>query len=316
MTMDWFTTSTEAVNTAFYIIAGLSVAMLILITVLMVVFAVRYRRKRHPRAVQIKGNVMLEIVWTVIPTLLALGMFYIGWVGFKVMRKVPEGALEVTAKARMWSWEFVYENGKSSEELVVPQGVPVRVDLESADVIHSFYVPAYRIKQDIVPGLETYTWFQPVDTGRFDIFCAEYCGQRHAFMMSKVVVVPEEEFRAWIERDVAPPAAPAGGEETGEEAAARLRKAGERLSRVKGCNACHSTDGTRLVGPSYKDLFGQQVTVLTGGKTRVVTIDEEYVRRAIVEPAADVVEGYQPVMPKIEMTDEDVSAIIEYLKTL
>jgi cytochrome c oxidase subunit 2 len=316
MTMDWFTTSTEAVNTAFYIIVAVSVAMLVLVTVLMVVFAVKYRRKRHPQAVQIKGNVLLEIVWTVIPTLLALGMFYIGWVGFKVMRKVPEGALEVTAKARMWSWEFVYENGKSSDELYVPQGVPVRVDLQSADVIHSFYVPAYRIKQDIVPGVETYTWFQPVDTGKYDIFCAEYCGQRHAYMMSKVVVVPEEEFRTWIETDVAPPAVPAEGEGAEEERRMQLRKSGERLSKLKGCNACHSTDGTRLVGPTYKGLFGKTESVVTGGETRQLVVDEEYVRRSIVEPGADVVEGYDPVMPKVEMTEEELAAIIEYLKTL
>lgn len=312
--MNWFSTSTEAVNAAFYVMLAVSVAMLVLVTALMVGFAVKYHRKRHPKAEQIEGNTLLEIVWTVIPTLLALGMFYIGWVGYKVMRSVPEGALQVSATGRMWSWEFEYENGKRSAELYVPQGVPVKVNLNSADVLHSFYIPAYRVKQDVVPGLDTYTWFQPVDTGVFDIFCAEYCGQRHAYMMSKVVVVPEEEFLRWLETDAAlVPAAGDGGE---EELAAELRRAGERLSRIKGCNACHSADGSRLVGPSYKGVFGSTVTVVTGGRTRRVLADEEYLKRSIVEPNADIVEGYEAVMPVAEMTEEEIRAIVEYLKTL
>jgi cytochrome c oxidase subunit 2 len=312
--MDWFSTSTEAVNTAFHVMLAIAVAMLLLVTALMVFFAIKYHRKRHPQAEQVEGNTLLEIAWTVIPTLLALGMFYIGWIGYKVMRNVPEGALQVSATGRMWSWEFKYDNGKSSSELYVPQGTPVRVNLQSADVLHSFYIPAYRVKQDVVPGLDTYTWFQPVDTGRFDIFCAEYCGQRHAYMMSKVVVVPEEEFRVWLEKDVAPAAVPeAGGE---GEALAEVRKAGERLSRIKGCNACHSTDGSRLVGPSYKGLFGSMATVATGGQNRQVVADEEYLRRSIVDPNADIVDGYDAVMPAIEMTEEEIRAIVEYVKTL
>ncbi len=208
--MNWFSTTTEAVNTAFYAMLALCVAMLILVTVLMVAFVVRYRRKRHPEAEQIEGNTLLEIVWTVVPTILALGMFYIGWTGYKFMRHVPDNAVQVGAIGRMWSWEFEYANGKKSSELYVPQGVPVKVNLKSADVLHSFYVPAYRVKQDVVPGMDTYVWFQPVDTGIYDIFCAEFCGQRHAYMMSKVVVVPMDDFLGWVEKDVAPAAASAG----------------------------------------------------------------------------------------------------------
>lgn len=314
--MNWFSTSTEAVNTAFYVMLAVSVAMLVLVTALMVIFAIKYHRKRHPKAEQVEGNTLLEIAWTVIPTLLALGMFYIGWVGYKVMREVPEGALQVSATGRMWSWEFQYENGKSSSELYVPQGTPVRVNLKSADVLHSFYIPVYRVKQDVVPGLDTYTWFQPVDTGRFDIFCAEYCGQRHAYMMSKVVVVQEEEFLAWLETDVAPAAVSAGEADVGEDLARRLREAGERLSRIKGCSACHSTDGTRLVGPSYKGVFGSKVKVRTGGEDREVLADEGYFKRSIVEPHADIVDGYEAVMPVVELTEEEIRAIVEYLKTL
>ncbi|UCH84956.1 MAG: c-type cytochrome, partial [Candidatus Latescibacterota bacterium] len=194
---------------------------------------------------------------------------------------------------------------------------PVKVNLRSADVLHSFYVPAYRVKQDVVPGLDTYVWFHPVDTGFFDIFCAEYCGQRHAFMLSKVVVISEAEFDEWIEKDVG--TVPVSIDETAseEEQLARLQRAGERLSQIKGCNACHSTDGTALVGPTYQGIFGRSVTVVTDGVTRQVVADEEYIRRSILEPNADVVEGYDALMPpQAELTDEEIQAIIEYLKTL
>lgn len=313
--MHWFTTGTQAVNTAFHIIVTLCLFMLVLVTVLMVVFAVRYRRSRHPESAQIEGNVTLEIAWTVIPTILALGMFYLGWAGYRVMREPPKGALTVTGKARMWSWEFDYANGKSSDKLYVPQGVPIRVNLESADVIHSFYVPAYRVKQDVVPGVATFAWFQPVDTGRCDIFCAEYCGLRHAYMMSKVVVMPRPAFDSWLQTEVKPPA-PAQEAGSTADVQAQLRAAGERLIKVKGCTACHSTDGTRLVGPTYKGIFGRTESVTTAGQKHNVVVDEAYIKRSIMEPAADVVEGYDPVMPKLDLTEDEIAAIIAYLKTL
>jgi cytochrome c oxidase subunit 2 len=157
-----------------------------------------------------------------------------------------------------------------------------------------------------------------VDTGIYDVFCAEFCGQRHSYMMSKVVVVPREEFEKWIEKDVAVsvPAGGAGTEISQEEIARQLRAVGERLSKIKGCNACHSSDGTRLVGPSYKGILGRTETVVTKSETRRVTIDEDYLRRSIVDPAADIVDGYQPVMPKLEITEEELRALVEYLKSL
>lgn len=326
--MDWFSTTTEAVDTAFYVALGISVAMLILVTVLMVVFVAKYHRKRHPKAEQIEGNTLLEIAWTVIPTILALGMFYLGWTGYMFMKNVPKNALQVKATGRMWAWEFQYANGKHSAELYVPQGTPVKVNLRSADVIHSFYIPAYRVKRDVVPGLDTYVWFQPVDTGAYDIFCAEYCGLRHSYMMTKAVVVPKDEFVRWLEEDVGTAATPsgegsvgAGSEGTGTAASeadhiADLRGAGERLSKVKGCHACHSTDGSRLVGPTYKGALGRMETVVSGGQTKQIVVDDEYLRRSILEPSAELVEGYPPVMPKAEITEEEIAAIIEYLKSL
>ncbi|UCG51659.1 MAG: cytochrome c oxidase subunit II [Candidatus Latescibacterota bacterium] len=315
--MDLFSSTTEAVNIAFFVTLGIAVGMLVLITVLMVVFVIKYHRKRHPKASQVKGHTLLEIVWTVVPTLLALGMFYLGWVGYKFMRAVPEGAIEVSATGRMWSWEFEYENGKRSPELYVPVDRPVKVNLKSADVLHSFYVPAYRVKQDVVPGLDTYVWFHPVDTGLYDIFCAEYCGQRHSYMMSKVVVIPAAEFQDWVEQDVESVPVVSDEATSDQEQVERLRRAGERLSKIKGCNACHSTDGSELVGPTYKGLFGRAGVVITDGEKRQIVVDEEYLRKSILEPSADIVEGYGPVMPSQQgITEEEVNAIVEYLKTL
>ena len=311
-----FTDISQAVNFTFLFILVISVVLLGLITVLMIAFVIKYHRSRHPVPAQVHSHAVLEVVWTVVPTILALGMFYYGWVGFKLMRTPPPNAMEVTATGRMWSWSFDYENGKQSTELVVPAGTPVKVNLVSADVLHSFYVPAFMVKHDAVPGFENFVWFNPVDTGTYDIFCAEYCGQRHSYMLSKVRAIPEEEFQVWIEEGVEELVIAENASE--EEALAMMQAAGERLTQIKGCNACHSFDGSALVGPTYKGLLGRTSTVVTDGQTRQITVDEEYIRRSILEPTADVVEGFQPVMPSQKglMTDEEIDAVIEYLKTL
>jgi cytochrome c oxidase subunit 2 len=313
-----FSNIIDAVNTTFLVITVISVVFLALITVLMVAFVIKYRRKRHPEASQIEGNTFLEVAWTVIPTLLVLGMFYYGWVGYRLMRNPPAGAMEVTAIAQMWSWQFRYTNGKQSSELYVPVDQPVKVNLESRDVLHSFYVPAFKVKQDVVPGSTNFLWFESEELGTFDIFCAEYCGERHAYMLSKVVVVAQDEFDQWVETGVED-IQDVSGEELDEDAlVVRLQRTGERLSQVKGCNACHTVDGTALVGPTYKGLFGKTETVVTDGETRQIVVDEDYVRNSILNPNADVVEGFQPLMPSQEgmITDEEITAIIEYLKTL
>ncbi len=313
-----FSEITEAVNFTFLFILVISVVLLVLITALMVIFVIKYHRSRHPVPAQVESHALLEITWTVIPTILVLAMFYYGWIGYKLMRTVPEGAMEVTAVAQMWSWQFEYENGKQSAELHVPVDHPIKVNLESRDVLHSFYVPAFMVKQDVVPGMENFLWFSSPDTGRFDIFCAEYCGQRHSYMVSSVVVMPQAEFDTWVETDVTPPVAVSDKDVSDEERVARLRQIGERLSNSKGCAACHSSDGSRLVGPTYKGLFGKNETVVTDGAMRQVVVDEAYIRKSILEPTADIVEGYQPLMPPMEglLSEEEITALVEYLKTL
>jgi cytochrome c oxidase subunit 2 len=313
-----FSNIVDAVNTTFLIILVVSVLLLVLITFLMIFFVIKYARKRHPKPSQVESHALLEMTWTVIPTLLVLGMFYYGWVGFKMMRTPPDNSMVVTATAQMWSWQFKYENGKQSSELYVPVDQPVKVMLESRDVLHSFYVPAFMVKHDVVPGMSNFVWFSSPDTGEFDIFCTEYCGQRHAYMLSKVVVVPREEFDQWVEEGVELVEEMPTEDMSEKELLERLQRTGERLSQVKGCNACHTVDGSKLVGPTYKGIFGRKEIVITDGERREVVVDEEYIRRSILNPNADLVEGYQPLMPSQEgmITEEEIKAIIEYLKTL
>jgi len=190
------------VDLAFWYILGISLILLVGITTVMVVFVVRYRRSRHPVSEDIRDNLALELVWTVIPTLIALSMFYMGWKSYISLRTVPEGALQVEVTAQMYSWIFTYDNGKESEdELVVPFGKPVKLNVTSVDVVHSLYIPAFRIKIDAVRGMKTYAWFPADELGEYDIECAEYCGTEHSSMTAKLKIVPEKEYLAWLKAE-------------------------------------------------------------------------------------------------------------------
>ncbi len=287
------------VDDAFIFILGTSIVLLIGVTLTMLFFAFRYSRARNPVAAQIEGNMVLETIWTVIPTGLVLMMFWYGWTGFRIMRDVPEGAMEIEAIGRMWSWAFRYPDGHTSDELVVPLHQPVRLTLTSEDVIHSFYVPAFRIKEDVMPVARpenrNHLWFQAEKTGEFNVLCAEYCGERHSKMLSKVRVLPQEEYDNWL-------------------AAAAVTQVD--ILKLKGCTACHSLDGSRIVGPSFRGIFGSTETVVSGGTEHQVVVDAEYVRKSLAEPLADVVKGYPPAMPPQQLTDDEIAAVIARLQEL
>ncbi|HEX8948011.1 MAG TPA: cytochrome c oxidase subunit II [Dissulfurispiraceae bacterium] len=288
------------IDTAFLIITGMCVALFVIVITAMLYFLVKYNKKRHPQPEKTGQHIVLEITWTVIPVILVLIMFYVGWVDFDAIRNPPKGAMPVNVIGRQWSWSFHYGNGKEADVLRVPLGKPVELILTSEDVLHSFYIPAYRIKEDTVPGMKTHLWFIANTAGSYDIFCTEYCGLAHSHMLSKLIAMPEGDFNAWYQ------SRGAAGKE-GKEL---------EVLKGKGCLGCHSTDGTRKVGPTLKGLFGRQVTVVTGGKERTLTADEDYLRRSILDPQADIVKGYPPIMPKIPMTQEELDEIVEYLKTL
>jgi len=292
--------SADKVDAAFASIVGIAVVLLTLVTSTMVFFIIRYNRKKRDTAENIEGSLFLEILWTVIPTLLVLVMFYIGWKSFDALRAVPKEVMAIRVTARQWSWLFGYQNGKQSDTLRVPLGKPVKMLLTSADVIHSFYIPAFRIKEDCVPRMETYLWFTATEVGTYDIFCTEYCGLGHSGMISKVIVMPEKDFEVWYGAATPP----------------SMKPKGLTILEEKGCLGCHTTTGAKKIGPTFKGLYGSPVTVLTNGKERVVTADDEYIRRSVLEPGTDIVKGYQNIMPTLPVTPEELQEIITYLKTL
>lgn len=291
-------TTVQAVDNAFIFILGISLVMLLLVTGLMIYFVIRYSRKRYPRPLSQKDhNVWLEITWTAIPTLLVMAMFWFGWEGFLSLQRIPEGALQVDATARMWSWRFDYDTGKNSDKLVVPVGTPIKVKLESMDVLHAFYVPAFRVKRDIVPGMTTWVWFQADEAGSYNLFCAEYCGVGHADMITTIEALPQEEFNEWVRFEQ-----PAN-------------VGGPVLLDQYGCLGCHSLDGSDSVGPTLQKIAGRTIQVLRDGETVTLKADRDYLRRAILEPGAEIVSGFPPVMPAFAdvIPDKDLDNILDYL---
>ncbi len=294
----------EGVDLAFFVIIGISLIFLIGITFGMIYFSIKYNKKKHPKAEPTVENTKLEILWTVIPTILVLFMFYFGWAGYRPMRTFPDDAINIKATGKMWAWSFEYENGKWDSVLYVPINKAVKINLYSMDVIHSLYIPAFRIKEDVVPGINNKMWFKAEKLGQYNILCAEYCGLRHSYMMSKVVVLPEAEYTAWYNT---------------KQKVDLNAMPGELAMKKIGCVACHTTDGSKLVGPSYKGLFGSMRKVVVDGKVIEVKADEDYIINSIRKPNSQVVEGFpKAVMPeyKDQVTDEEIKQIIEYIKTL
>ncbi len=299
------------VDLAFIITLGVSILFLVALTVIMLVFISKYRKEKHPKAIQNEGSNKLEALWTGIPLVLVLVMFYFGWMGWRPMKNPPEEAMHVTAIARMWNFRFEYENGKFSDSLIVPINEPVILDLVALDVLHSLYIPAFRVKEDMVPGQEKVMWFIPGTLGEFDLFCTEYCGLEHSYMFTGVKVVPKEEFDAWMTDTTAVTAV--------IDIETSLADQGWQVLTRNGCNACHSSDGSKLIGPSYQGGWGGTRTVVSGREELQVSVDEDYVKRSIFDPDAEVVQGFNKgLMLSYEgmVTEAEVELIIEYLKAL
>jgi cytochrome c oxidase subunit 2 len=188
----------NSVDGTFLFTLVVSIFFLVLITFLMIFFVIKYSRKRNPKGTNIHGNMGLEIAWTGIPTILVLIMFWYGWQGYKEMVDIPEDAMPINVTAQMWKWTFQYEDGKTTDTLYVPVNKPIKLILNSNDVNHSFFIPAFRIKKDVFPNRERVAWFIAEQTGSYNIACAEYCGLNHSYMYSKIIVLPEEEFKNWM----------------------------------------------------------------------------------------------------------------------
>jgi cytochrome c oxidase subunit II len=297
---------TAGVDKTFAFIIGISLFFLIGLTVTMVVFAVKYRKSKHPKAVQVKENMVLEVVWILVPLALVLFMFYFGYQAYMPMRDVPKNAQVIKVYGKMWEWDFDYGKGKVSKDtLVLPLGKPIKLELHAVDVGHSFFIPAFRIKEDLVPKQTNYMWFIPQQEGKFEAFCTVFCGLRHSYMEAIVKVVPEKDYEAWV----------------ANLKAVDTNSIPEGLTILKqnACTGCHSIDGSSLVGPSFKGLFGSEKVVLTNNSERRIKADSAYIHHSIVSPDDDVVKGFSKGMMrsyKQTLSDEDISKIIEYMKRI
>jgi cytochrome c oxidase subunit 2 len=293
------------VDKAFAFIIIVSLFFLVAITAFVIYTLIRYSRKKNKKAMQFSDNLKLEIAWTIVPTILVLLMFYFGWIAFAPMRKVPADAMRVTAIGRMWEWEFDYGNGLKSKELVVPINQPLRLDLKSEDVNHGLFIPAFRVKEDVIPGYNNFMWFIPQYIGNYEILCTQYCGLLHSNMLSKVRVVEQAEFDRWFAE---------------LEKASKVPEAeGLGVLRNTGCLACHSVDGARLVGPTFKGLFGSEVTVVINNRETRKTVDEAYISRSVYDPDMEIAEGFSKGLMKSYtdvLTEEDFQKILDYIKTL
>jgi cytochrome c oxidase subunit 2 len=289
------------VDALYFALIGISGFFSLLIAGLIVVFAIKFRR-RTPAAIgaPIHGSTLLEVAWTGFPFLISMGVFVWGASVFFAMSRPPDETLNIYVVGKQWMWKFQHLDGQREiNELHVPVGRPVKMIMTSEDVIHDFFVPAFRVKADVLPGRYTSVWFQPTKPGRYHLFCAEYCGTRHSGMIGEVVVMDPSDYQTWL----------SGGAPEGS-----LASTGAKLFADLACNTCHRPDAQGR-GPVLEGLFGNTVT-LQSGETRVV--DEAYVRESILTPSATIAAGFQPIMPTFQglVTEEQLLALVEYVKSL
>lgn len=294
------------VDALFYFIFYASLVLFAIVVMSSVFFIWRYRRRgEHTLTSGTDHNVKLEILWTVIPTILVIIVFVWGFKTFLRMHVVPNEAIEIKATGQKWFWTFDYPNGANMvNDLVVPVGKPVKLLLSSQDVIHSFFVPDFRIKMDVLPNRYTLTWFEATNIGEFQIYCTEYCGKGHSEMLGKVKVLSETDYNVWLEKSSAD--IPEG---------MSLEQAGAELYSSKACITCHSINGTPGVAPSFKGRFGSKQNMTDGSQ---LLVDENYLRESILNPQAKIAEGFAPVMPTFQgvLKDRQVDALVAYIKSL
>lgn len=283
----------------------LSAFFFVLIAVLTGWFSWRYRRTAATGPTpHITHDNRLEILWTVIPLIILLILFFWSFHTYIGTAVSPGDALEIQVTGKKWLWAFEYPNGaRTINEIHVPLGKPVKFIMSSEDVIHSFYVPSMRVKKDVLPNRYTEMWFTPEKTGVHTVFCAEYCGKSHSDMMARIHVDDDAAYQKWLEE---------GDEQT---RTMPLKDLGAILYESRGCNACHSVDGSRGQGPSFKGIFGQQHKMADG---KLLTVDENYIRMSILQPQAMVVAGFEPIMPTFQglLRDREIAALVEYIKSL
>jgi cytochrome c oxidase subunit II len=289
------------VDAVFYFVVAVSAFFSLLIATLIAIFAVKYRRRSDDEiGVPIHGSLALELLWTFIPLAIVMVMFAWGAKVFFDLYRPPSGAMEIFVVGKQWMWKVQHPDGQREiNELHVPVGRPVKLIMGSEDVIHSFYIPAFRVKADVIPGRYNTLWFEATQPGRYHLFCAEYCGTRHSGMIGSVVAMELADFQAWL-----------GGGAASDTPVA----AGEKLFGSLACITCH-TEGPGSRGPVLTGIAGTKVE-LQGGGTAVA--DDAYLRESILNPQAKIVAGFQPVMPTFQglVTEEQLLQLIAYIKSL
>ena len=294
-------TMAPKIDSLFTFVNVVSGILLVGVVTAMLWFMYRYRRQDPAeRPSPVKESKLLEISWIVIPTILVLLVFNWGFKSFVVFFFKQKTAYEIRVQARSWGWSFEYPNGVTTDTLYVPADEPVKTTMSSQDVIHSFYVPAFRVKQDVLPNRYTSVWFEATKEGTYDLFCTEYCGRNHSEMDAEVKVVSRARFDEWLESAGTPDDIP-------------LPELGEKLYTQQGCQGCHSLDGSDMVGPTWKGLYGKTDHQMADGST--VTADANYLRESILQSGAKVVEGYQNVMPSYaSLSEREVTGLVEFIK--
>lgn len=297
-------THAPAVDDLYMFVFWLNVVFFFLIAGLVVGFAIKYRRRGpNEKTPNITHHLGLELTWSIIPLLLCLVVFFWGFKDYMHATVAPGEAMEINIQAEKWIWTFEYPDGmRSLGELYVPVGKPVKLIMQSKDVLHSFFIPGFRIKMDVLPNRYTEQWFKSDIPGEYQVQCAEYCGKGHSQMNAKIVVMTPAEYQDYLEN---------GPKNLRDMPLAEL---GKLLYTARGCSTCHSLDGTKGQGPSWKAIFGAEHKMTDG---RSFKVDENYIRTSILQPQAAILQGYEGIMPTFQglLRDREILALIEFIKT-
>ena len=298
---DVASTMASRVDALYLFLVALTAVFSIGIGLAIVLFMVRFKR-RHPDSIgaRIHGGILLEITWSVVPLLISLSIFVWAAQIFFAMSRPPAETMNIYAVGKQWMWKFQHLDGQREiNELHVPVGRPVKMIMTSEDVIHDLFVPAFRVKADIIPGRYSHMWFEATKPGEYHLFCAEYCGTKHSGMIGRVIVMEQDAFQAWL---------------TSSTQEGSLASAGGKLFQDLACNTCHRPDAQGR-GPVLQNLYGKQVALQSGEQA---VVDEAYIRESILSPGAKVTAGFQPIMPTFQglVSEEGLLQLIEYVKSL
>jgi cytochrome c oxidase subunit 2 len=297
---DSASTMAPRVDALYFFILGVTIFFTMLVALLILVFSIKYRKEKHPVPVQIHGSIPLEIFWTLVPLGIAMVIFAWGALLFFEQRHPPKSSMTIYGIGKQWMWKFEHPGGQREiNNLHVPVGVPVRMTLISQDVIHDFFVPAFRTQMDVLPGRYTEVWFQATKPGEYHLFCNQYCGTKHSTMVGEVTAMPYDDYQQWLR---------------GSGAFGSLATEGQKVFASMGCPTCH-TGADNARGPNLYNLYGRLERLQDN---RTVLADDSYIRESILNPSAKIVYGFQNIMPTFQgqMNEDEMIEIVEYIKSL